>query len=92
LRDYLYEAIKLEESGERTELKKPSEYPTPGELERRLDENAVLRSAFATLTPGRRKPYIFHVSPAKQAKTRAARAEKCVLMILSERGFNELPC
>jgi hypothetical protein len=53
--------------------------------------NAVLRSAFATLTPGRRKSYIFHVSSAKQAKTRAARAEKCVPMILSGRGFNELP-
>ena len=56
-----------------------------------LDDNAVLRSAFATLTPGRRKSYIFHVSSAKQAKTRAARAEKCVPMILSGRGFNELP-
>jgi len=43
------------------------------------------------VTPGRRKSYIFHVSSAKQAKTRAARAEKCVPMILSGRGFNELP-
>ena len=71
--------------------KKPSEHPIPEELQRRLDDNAVLRSAFATLTPGRRKSYIFHVSSAKQAKTRAARAEKCVPMILSGRGFNELP-
>jgi uncharacterized protein YdeI (YjbR/CyaY-like superfamily) len=91
LKDYLYEAIELEESGEKIELKKPSEYPIPEELQRRLDDNAVLRSAFATLTPGRRKSYIFHVSSAKQAKTRAARAEKCVPMILSGRGFNELP-
>jgi uncharacterized protein YdeI (YjbR/CyaY-like superfamily) len=71
LKDYLYEAIELEESGKKIKLKKPSE--------------------FATLTPGRRKSYIFHVSSAKQAKTRAARAEKCVPMILSGRGFNELP-
>ena len=91
LKDYLYEAIELEESGKKIELKKPSEYPIPEELQRRLDDNAVLRSAFATLTPGRRKSYIFHVSSAKQAKTRAARAEKCVPMILSGRGFNELP-
>ena len=89
LKDYLYEAIELEESGKRIELKKPSEYPIPEELQRRLDDNAVLRSAFATLTPGRRKSYIFYVSSAKQAKTRAARAEKCVPMILSGRGFNE---
>jgi uncharacterized protein YdeI (YjbR/CyaY-like superfamily) len=89
LKDYLYEAIELEESG--TKIKKPSEHPIPEELQRRLDDNAVLRSAFATLTPGRKRSYIFHVSSAKQAKTRAARAEKCVPMILSGRGFNELP-
>jgi uncharacterized protein YdeI (YjbR/CyaY-like superfamily) len=91
LKDYLSEAIELEESGTKIDLKKPSEHPIPEELQRRLDDNAVLRSAFATLTPGRRKSYIFHVSSAKQAKTRAARAEKCVPMILSGRGFNELP-
>jgi len=91
LKDYLYEAIELEESGKKIEIKKPSEYPIPEELQRRLDDNAVLRSAFAMLTPGRRKSYIFHVSSAKQAKTRAARAEKCVPMILSGHGFNELP-
>jgi uncharacterized protein YdeI (YjbR/CyaY-like superfamily) len=91
LKDYLYEAIELEESGKRVELKKVSEYPIPEELQRRLDENGVLKSAFEALTPGRRKSYIFHVSSAKQAKTRAARAEKCVPMILSGRGFNELP-
>jgi uncharacterized protein YdeI (YjbR/CyaY-like superfamily) len=71
------------------EVEKPSEHPIPEELQRRLDDNAVLGSAFATLTPGRRKSYIFHVSSAKQAKTRAARVEKCVPMILSGRGFNE---
>jgi uncharacterized protein YdeI (YjbR/CyaY-like superfamily) len=91
LKDYLYEAIELEESGAKVALKKPSEYPIPEELQRRLDDNVVLRSAFATLTPGRRKSHIFHISSAKQAKTRAVRAEKCVPMILSGCGFNELP-
>ncbi len=91
LRDYLYEAIELEESGKKIELKKSSEYPMPEELQSRLDDDAVLRVAFEALTPGRRKSYIFHVSRAKQPKTRAARAEKCVPMILSGRGFNELP-
>jgi uncharacterized protein YdeI (YjbR/CyaY-like superfamily) len=91
LKDYLYEAIELEESGKKIELKKPSEYPIREELQRRLDDNAVLSAAFATLTPGPRKSYIFHDSSAKQAQTRAVRAEKCVPMILSGRGFNELP-
>ncbi len=91
LKDYLYEAIELEKSGKKVALKKPSDYPIPEELQRRLDDDAVLRSAFDALTPGRRKSYIFHVSSAKQAKTRAARAEKCTPMILSGRGFNEVP-
>jgi uncharacterized protein YdeI (YjbR/CyaY-like superfamily) len=91
LKDYLYEAIALEQSGKKVELKKLSEYPIPEELQQRLDDDDVLRSAFATLTPGRRKSYIFYVSSAKQSKTRAARAEKSVPMILSGRGFNELP-
>ncbi|WP_373694195.1 YdeI/OmpD-associated family protein [Edaphobacter paludis] len=43
------------------------------------------------LTPGRRKSYIFHISSAKQEKTRSARAERCVPMIQNGRGFNELP-
>lgn len=91
LQNYLYEAVALEESGKRIQLRKPSEYAIPEELQARLDGDAYLRAAFDALTPGRRKSYIFHISSAKQAKTRAARTEKCVPMILSGRGFNELP-
>jgi len=91
LTDYLYEAIALEESGKKVALKKPSEYPIPEELQARLDGDAVLRSAFEALTPGRRKSYIFHISSAKQAKTKEARTDKCVPMILSGRGFLERP-
>jgi uncharacterized protein YdeI (YjbR/CyaY-like superfamily) len=89
LRDYLYEAIELEERGEKVALKKPSEYSVPEELQARLDKVPSLKAAFEALTPGRRKSYIFHISGAKQAKTRVARAEKCVPMIFSGRGFNE---
>lgn len=91
LRDYLYEAIALEESGKKVALRKASEYALPEELQTRLDNNAVLRAAFEGLTPGRRKSYIFHISGAKQAKTKEARADKCVPMILTGRGFNERP-
>jgi uncharacterized protein YdeI (YjbR/CyaY-like superfamily) len=90
LRNYIYEAIELEELGKKVTLKKASEYAVPEELQVRLDAVPELRQAFEALTPGRRKSYIFHVSGAKQAKTRAARAERCVPMILSGRGLNEL--
>jgi len=91
LRNYLYEAIALEESGKKVELKRPSEYAIPEELQTLLNENSVLRTSFEALTPGRRKSYIFHIATAKQANTRTARAERCVPMILSGRGFKELP-
>ena len=91
LRAYLYEAIELEEAGRKVILKKPADYPIPEELQTLLDDNAPLRASFDALTPGRRKSYIFHISGAKQAKTRTARAARCVPMILSGRGFNELP-
>jgi len=90
LRDYIYEAIQVEESGKKVPLKKVSEYVVPEELRVRLNAAPELKAAFEALTPGRRKSYIFHVSRAKQAKKRAARAERCVPMILSGRGFNEL--
>jgi len=91
LMDYIDEAIQIEESGKKVELKKPSEYAIPEELQTKLDENGDLKAAFEALTPGRRKSYIFHISSAKQSKTKAARADKCVPMILRGRGFNELP-
>ena len=62
----------------------------PEELLVRLNTDPELKAAFEALTPGRRRSYIFHVLSAKQAKTRAARTEKCVPMILSGRGFNEV--
>jgi uncharacterized protein YdeI (YjbR/CyaY-like superfamily) len=55
LQNYLYEAIELEESGKKIKLKKPSEYPIPEELQSRLDDDTVLKAAFAALTPGRRE-------------------------------------
>jgi uncharacterized protein YdeI (YjbR/CyaY-like superfamily) len=90
LKSYLSEAIKVETSGKKVALKKASEYVVPEELQARLDATPALRAAFDALTPGRKKSYILHVAGAKQAKTREARVERCVPMIMSGRGFNEL--
>lgn len=90
LRNYIYEAIEVEKSEKTVAFKKISDYVVPEELQARLDAAPDLRTAFEALTPGRRKSHIFHVSGAKQVKTRVARAERCVPMILSGRGFNEL--
>jgi uncharacterized protein YdeI (YjbR/CyaY-like superfamily) len=89
LNNYLHEAIAVEDSGQKVTLKKDSEYAVAEELQAKLDAAPKLRKAFEALTPGRRKSYILHISAAKQAKTRAARVERCVPMIMSGRGFNE---
>jgi uncharacterized protein YdeI (YjbR/CyaY-like superfamily) len=86
---YIGEAIQIEKSGKKVPLKKASEYAIPEELQVKLKGSSELKAAFEALTPGRRRSYIFHVSGAKQPKTRVARAQKCVPMILSGRGFNE---
>jgi uncharacterized protein YdeI (YjbR/CyaY-like superfamily) len=91
LKTYIEEAITIEASGKKVTLKKLADYAVPEELQARLDAAPKLRAAFEALTPGRRKSYILHISAAKQAKTRTARAERCVPMILSGRGFNERP-
>src|SRR6201997_856149 len=62
LRNYIYEAIEVEESGKKVTLKKTSDYAVPEELQARLNADPKVRVAFEALTPGRRKSHIFHVS------------------------------
>ncbi len=60
------------------------------ELQSRLDGNPELAEAFARLTPGRQREYNFHISQAKQPKTRESRIDKCEPKILAGLGFREL--
>jgi len=91
LERYLREAMELEKAGKKVPLKKPEEHAVPEELQALLGSDRELKAAFAALTPGRRRSYLLHITGAKQAATRTARAERCVPMILSGRGYNEMP-
>jgi uncharacterized protein YdeI (YjbR/CyaY-like superfamily) len=64
LRDYIYEAVALEESGKKLEINKPSEYPIPEELQSRLDDNAGLRAAVRSALP--RSKEIIHLPRLKR--------------------------
>jgi len=55
-----------------------------------LDEVPALKAAFNALTPGRQRGYIIYFSAAKQSKTREARVEKCIPLILNGKGLNDL--
>lgn len=89
LKKYVKEAVKVEESGEKVELKKASEYPVPEEFQHKLDTMPDLKAAFGSLTPGRQKGYLFYFSQPKLSKTREARVEKYMEKILSGKGLED---
>ncbi|MCL4517220.1 MAG: YdeI family protein [Firmicutes bacterium] len=89
LKAYIYEAIEVEKSGLQVEFKKTTEYTIPEEFQNKLDEIPALKTAFETLTPGRRRAYILYFSEPKQSKTRQSRVEKCMQQILNGKGLND---
>jgi uncharacterized protein YdeI (YjbR/CyaY-like superfamily) len=89
LKSYIYEAIEVERAGLTIKLKKLSDYKIPEEFQAKLNKNRSLQKAFDALTPGRQKGYIFYFSQPKQSKTREARIEKCIPLILKGKGWNE---
>ncbi len=86
---YVSEACEVEDLGLKVELKKTSDYKIPGEFQIKLDENAKLKTAFETLTPGRQRAYLFYFSQAKQSKTRTLRVENAIEKILGGEGLND---
>lgn len=89
IRAYMFEAVEIEESGAKVEMKKTKEFEIVEEFKSKLDESAELKEAFESLTPGRQRAYLLHFSSAKQSKTREARIEKCIPQILNGQGLND---
>ena len=89
LKSYIKDAIALEKSGAKVEMKKTAEFSFPEELEHAMDDKPALRTAFEELTPGRQRAYLLHFTSAKQAKTRIARIEKCTQRILDGKGLDD---
>jgi uncharacterized protein YdeI (YjbR/CyaY-like superfamily) len=84
--DYVQRAIAVEKSGASVEKKTTREFEMAEEFRARLDTDAALKAAFEALTPGRQRGWLLHFSSAKQAKTRAARVEASVPLILAGKG------
>ncbi|MFC0426089.1 YdeI/OmpD-associated family protein [Chryseobacterium scophthalmum] len=89
IKKYIQEAVKIEQSGQKVELKKASEYPVPEEFQRALDEDKTLNESFYALSPGRQKGYLFYFNQAKQSKTRETRIEKYYQNILDGKGIDD---
>jgi uncharacterized protein YdeI (YjbR/CyaY-like superfamily) len=86
---YVREAIEVERAGLKVPFKKTEDFELPEELESKLAANARLKAAFAALTPGRQRAYIFHFSQPKLSKTRTARVEKHAPRILKGLGLDD---
>jgi len=91
IKAYVREAIAVEKAGLRVARKKTSDFPVPQELTERFRKDARFKRAFAALTPGRRRSYLYHFGAAKQSSTRMARIEKAMPAIFAGRGFLERP-
>ena len=89
IEEYIKEAVEIEKSGKKVEMKKASDYPIPEEFQRVLDEDKELNEAFYSLTPGRQKGYLYYFNQAKQSKTREARIEKYYQQILDGKGMDD---
>ena len=89
LKEYIREAIKVEQSGLKVDFKAKDELVIPVELEKKFDELPALRSAWAALTPGRQRGYILYFSGAKQSATRKSRIDKYAPAILEGRGMHD---
>lgn len=88
IKDYIFEAVEIEERGEKVKIKKEAT-PVPEEFQIKLNENPELKSAFESLTLGRQRAYLFHFSAPKQSKTRESRIEKAIPNILDGKGMND---
>ncbi|ASK29396.1 hypothetical protein CEY12_04450 [Chryseobacterium sp. T16E-39] len=89
LQAYMFEAVEIEESGVKVEMKKTREFEMAEEFQQQLDKNPALKEAFEALTPGRQRGYLLHFSSPKQSKTRESRIEKCIPQILEGKGLND---
>lgn len=92
LKDYIFEAIEIEKSGQKVPLAKSTDIKFSDELVEKMNADKTFKSAFESLTPGRQRAYHLYFSAAKQSKTRIARIEKYLPRIMDGFGFHDCVC
>jgi uncharacterized protein YdeI (YjbR/CyaY-like superfamily) len=89
VKSYVKQAIAVEKAGLKVDFKAKRELELPQELTRILQEDRRLAKAFNSLTPGRQRGNVQHITGAKQTQTRTARIKKCIPGILAGIGMIE---
>jgi uncharacterized protein YdeI (YjbR/CyaY-like superfamily) len=86
--EYILEAIENEKEGK---VIKPSKKETIVSelLEKEMLQNPALKDAFEKFTPYKQYEFLEYIESAKQEKTKLARIEKVIPMILGNIGLND---
>jgi uncharacterized protein YdeI (YjbR/CyaY-like superfamily) len=87
--EFINQAIKLVEKGEKPQPSSSNECEAPQELTVILTDDADYQLAFNSLTPGRQRGYLLHFNSAKQSKTKTNRILKAKDKIMRGLGWNE---
>jgi uncharacterized protein YdeI (YjbR/CyaY-like superfamily) len=86
IRAYILEAIAVENSGAKVEMKLNRDLTHPQELVDKFDADPDLKAAYDALTPGRQRAWNLQFTSAKQSATRIARIEKAIPKITAGKG------
>ncbi|MEM7081392.1 MAG: DUF1801 domain-containing protein [Pseudomonadota bacterium] len=89
IRRYVKESIANIHSQQEIKPARASRQTLPPELNSALDSNPRARSAFAKLTPGKRREYAEHIAQAKHVSTKLRRIDKALPLILKGVGLHD---
>ena len=92
IKEYILEAIQIELSGVKVQLKRLEDQDTPIEFQDILQKRQDIQTAFKALTPGRQRAYLIFFSASKQSQTRINRIEKYIPRILDGKGMQDCIC
>ncbi len=85
IRAMIAQAIKVEKSGRKVEMKPHEAYELPAEMTAMFKQNPSLEEAFYRLTPSRQRTYIMFIAKAKRSETTTARLENMQNKFLKEK-------
>ena len=89
IKEYIFDALEIEEKGVKVDLDKAPKQSIPEELETLFKKDPALKKAFYNLTPGRQRGYLIYFSAPKQSKTKTSRIEKYTTHIMKGKGFHD---
>lgn len=92
IKQYIIEAVGIEQAGIPIEKKKTSDFKIPKELEKKFNDHPDFKKAFTNLSDGRKRGYLLHFNKPKQAKTKISRIEKNMERIKDGYGLNDCTC